>query len=61
MIFESVQGHECVPNMKSIEKIFLIYRVNALNGAFLMNVARKSIKHLLKIEFYDYRKTWDLR
>ena len=43
MIFESVQGHECVPNMKSIEKILLIYRVNALNGAFLMNVARKSI------------------
>ena len=31
----------CITNMRSIHKTFFIYRVN---GAFLMNIARKCVK-----------------
>ena len=40
-----------------LKKYFFIYRVN---GALLMNVARKCVRPLLKIEFCDYPKTRDL-
>ena len=42
----------CTRNMKSIKKYFLIY---CINSAFLMNVAKRS----LKIVFCDYKKKRD--
>ena len=47
----------CIPNMKSIKDMFFISRVN---GAFLMNVARKRVKRSLKVEFCIFRKTHDI-
>ena len=50
--------NECVSQIwNRLKKYLFIYRIN---GAFLMNVARKRAKQSLKIEFCDYRKTWDL-